>query len=154
MNFKLHNQDLVILQKEAKAPRFGRAPGWTRVDWKPTASGGNMIYLRQVALPRSCSVERTDIKIEAPPNLYEPVRNGLLGFYRNLWISPDIRVFDKRSNRWVPMPRLNSRDADGFAYLCLHPDTVRPGKNVLDFIRVMDLFLLNPGYKAETWEKL
>lgn len=154
MNYKLHNQDLVILQKEVQTPRFGKRPGWQRVDWKPTSAGGNMIYLRQVALPPTCSVERTDLKIEAPANLYEPVNNGLLAFYRNLWISPGIQLFDKRSGEWVVMPRLAGKDSDGFAYLCLHPDPVRPGKNVLDFLKAMDLFLLNPGYKASIFERL
>jgi hypothetical protein len=154
MNFTLHNQDLRILQTEAPKPRFERIPGWTQVDWKPTRSGGNMIYLRQLALPPHCSAERTDVKIEAPANLYEPVRRGRLAFYRNLWISPGIRLFDRRSGRMVDMPRLAGRDTDGFAYLCLHPDPVEPGKNILDFIRVVDLFLLNPGYKASAFEAL
>jgi hypothetical protein len=154
MNYKLHNQDLIILQKEATRPRFGNQPGWLRVDWKPTASGGNMIYLRQFVLPPNCSSGRTDIKIEAPPNLYEPAGGGLLAFYRNLWISPGVQVRDPSGKRWVPMPRLHGRDADGFAYLCLHPDPIRPGKNILDFLRVMDLFLLNPGYKAAAFERL
>jgi hypothetical protein len=123
------------------------------VDWKPTDNGGNMVFLRQVSLPRSCSVERTDIKIEAPPNLYEPV-DELLVFYRNIWISPGIRLFDPDRRRWAAMPRLHGRDGDGFAYLCLHPDPVQPGKNVLDLLRVMDLFFLNPGYKAGVGENL
>jgi hypothetical protein len=154
MNFTLHNQDLRILQAEAKTPRFGRTPAWMQVDWKPTHSGGNMIYLRQLTLPLHCSVERTDIKIEAPPNLYEPVGRGRLAFYRNLWISPGIRLFDRKRRRMVGMPRLFGRDADGFAFLCLHPDPVEPGKNILDFIRVVDLFLLNPGYKAGIFDVL
>ena len=111
-----------------------------------------MVYLRQVALPPNCSVERTDIKVEAPPNLYEPVGGGRLAFYRNLWISPGIQLFDPRRKRMVHMPRLSGRDRDGFAYLCLHPDPVEPGKNVLDFLRVVDLFMLNPGYKSAAFE--
>ncbi len=152
MNFKLHNEDLRILQVEGRRPRFGRAPGWTMVDWKPTRSGGNIVFLRQFSVPPSCSVERTDIKLEAPPNLYEPVGRGLLAFYRNVWISPGVRVWDRRRKRWASMPRLFGRDSDGFAYLCLHPVPVRPGKNVLDLLRVLDLHLLNPGHKAEFWE--
>lgn len=152
MNFRLHNMDLQILRAEAGGPRFGRRPAWMRVDWQPTVFGGNIIFLRQVVLPHTCSVERTDVKIEAPPNLYHPLRDGRLVFYRNIWISPDVRFFDKRQRRWVPVPRLQERDGDGFAYLCIHPDPVHPGKNILDFIRVMDLFLLNPGLKAERWE--
>lgn len=154
MNFKLHNQDLRILQTEATKPRFGRSPAWMQVDWKATRSGGNMIYLRQVVLPPNCSVERTDMKIEAPPNLYEPVGGERLAFYRNFWISPGIQLFDRKRRRMVGMPRLFGHDADGFSYLCLHPDPVESGKNILDFIRVVDLFLLNPGYKASILEAL
>jgi hypothetical protein len=124
------------------------------VDWKPTEFGGNLIYLRQVVLPPHCSVERTDMRIEAPPNLYEPVGRGRLAFYRNLWISPGIQLFDRKSRKMVGMPRLYGRDGDGFSYLCLHPEPVKPGKNILDFIRVVDLFLLNPGYKAGAFEAL
>jgi hypothetical protein len=152
MNYRKHNQDLKILQTEAQRTRFKKTPAWTRVDWKPTELGGNMIYLRQVALPPNCSVERTDMKIEAPPNLYEPAGHGLHIFYRNLWIDPRIRMFDTRGRRWVPMPRLFGAGQDGFGYLCVHPDPVTPDKNILDFIRVVDLFLLNPGYKKSAEE--
>jgi hypothetical protein len=153
MNFKKHNQDLVILQREAKRARYGQTPGWMHIDWKLTDAGGNMIFLRQVALPPTCSARRTDIKIETPPNCYEPIGGGRLVFYRNIWISPEIQLFDRRHRAWVPMPRLHGRDSDGFAYLCIHPDSVTPEKNILDFIRVLDLFLLNPGYKASTGEQ-
>jgi hypothetical protein len=152
MNYRLHNQDLVILQREAKAKRFGRVPAWTRVTWAPTPLGGNMVYIVGLALPDRCSAPRTDVKLEAPPNLYEPAGNGRLVFYRNLYVRPGIRVFWSERRQWVPMPRLFGRDADGFAYLCIHPGDVAPGKNVLDFIRVFDLFLFNPGYKAASHE--
>ena len=152
MNYQLHNKDLRILQAEAGRPRHGRRPAWARVDWKPTAAGGNMVYLRQVSLPRTCSVERTDVKIEAPPNLYEPAGGGLLHFYYNVFITPGIQLYDRRTRRWIAMPRLHGRDADGFAFLCIHPKQVGAGKNVLDLVRALDLFLLNPGYKAAGWE--
>jgi len=113
-----------------------------------------MIFLRQLALPPTCEIRRTDIKIEAPPNVYEPTGGSRLIFYRNIWISPGIRLFDRRRRVWVPMPRLHGRDADGFAFLCIHPDSVTSEKNILDFIRVLDLFLLNPGYKAGAGERL
>ena len=113
-----------------------------------------MIFLRGLSLPSICSAARTDIKIEAPPNLYEPVPSGKLAFYRNIWISPGLQLYDRRSQQWHPLPRLFSGDADGFSYLCLHPDPVAPGKNVLDFIRVIDLFMLNPRLKASASETL
>jgi hypothetical protein len=154
MNFRKHNQDLKILQIEGRRARFGKTPGWAGVDWKPTPLGGNIVFLRQVTLPPTCSVPRTDFKIEAPPNLYEPAANGLLMFYRNLWISPGIRLWHARTRRWEPMPRLFGGDGDGFGYLCVHPDPVTPEKNILDFIRVVDLFLLNPGYKKSATERM
>ena len=154
MNFQKHNQDLKILQLEGRRSRFGKTPGWTGVDWKPTRLGGNVIFLRQVALPPTCSVQRTDIKIEAPPNLYEPAGNGLLVFYRNLWISPGVRLWQARARSWEPMPRLFDGDGDGFGFLCVHPDPVSAEKNILDFIRVVDLYLLNPGYKKSAAERL
>lgn len=154
MNYRKHNEDLRILQAEAARPRFGRVPGWLRVDWKPTSSGGNMIYLRQMALPQTCSLKRTDVKLEAPGNLYEPAGGGRLYFYRNVWISPEVRLFDPRSRTWEPMPRLHGRDSDGFGFLCLHPESVSADKSVLDFVRVLDLFFLNPGYKSAAGERL
>ena len=152
MNYKLHNQDLRILQAEALQPRHGRRPGWTRVDWKPTRLGGNMIFLRQVSLPPTCSVARTDLRIEAPPNLYEPAGAGFVHFYHNVFISPGIQLLNRRTGRWIAMPRLHGRDADGFAFLCIHPKQVANGSNVLALILTLDLFLMNPGYKAEAWE--
>ena len=157
MNFKLHNLDLEILQRNGARPRHGRRPGWSSVDWKPTRAGGNMIYLRKLSLPPTCSVARTDIKIEAPGNLYEPAGrdgrgNELLHFYYNVFISPGIKLLDRCSGRWIPMPRLHGRDADGFAFLCIHPRKVTRGTNVLHLLTTLDLFLKNPGYKAGSWE--
>ena len=154
MQFRKHNEDLRILQAEARRTRFGQTPGWTRVDWKPTPSGGNMIYLRQMALPPTCSLRRTDVRIEAPANLYEPAPGGRLYFYRNVWISPELRLLDPRTRTWEAMPRLHGRDSDGFGFLCIHPDPVTADRNVLDFIRTMDLFMLNPGYKSAAGERL
>jgi hypothetical protein len=114
-----------------------------------------VIFLRQLVLPPNASVRRTDVRIEAPPDLYDPRPDGRLVFYRNLWISPGVRLYDQGRRRWFPLPRLHAADADGFAYLCIHPDPIDPdsGKNILHFLRVLDLFLVNPGYKAETWER-
>lgn len=152
MNFKLHNKDLQILQQVQTKPRFGKSPGWQRVDWKPTEMGGNMIYLRQVLLPPGCSQVRTDIKIEAPPNLYEPTSGDRLMFYRNIWISPDIKLYDRRKKKQIPIPRLHGKDKDEFAYLCIHPEPIHSSANILDFLRIMDLFMLNPGHKAGAFE--
>lgn len=159
MNVRQHNQDLRILQQEASRPRFGARPGWGLVDWRPTPHGGNMVFLRNVVLPPTCRVPGkatpiTDIKIEAPPNLYEPAGRGRLHFYRNVWMSPGIQVRDPHTRGWTAVPRLFSAGADNFAYLCIHAGTVPPGKNVLDFIKVLDLFLTNPGLKAAPYERL
>ena len=154
MNYRKHNEDLRILQIEAARPRFGQSPGWKRVDWKPTPSGGNLIFLRQMILPPSCSVRRSDIKIEAPANLYEPAGGGRLFFYRNVWIAPDVRLYDPRTRSWAAMPRLHSRDGDNFSFLCVHPDPVTADRNILDFIRTLDLYWTNPGYKSAAGERM
>lgn len=152
MNVRLANQDLTILQAEARRPRFGQSPGWSHVSWEANSSGGHVIFLRQFSLPGTCSVRRTDLRIEAPANLYEPAQPGRLHFYRNLWITPGIRLHDRRNGAWLPMPRLHTADSRGWAYLCIHPDDVAPGTNILAFLRTLDIYLLNPGYKAEAHE--
>ena len=152
MNIRRVNQDLLILQRERNRLRFGQYPGWERVDWKQTPSDGLMIYLRRVAMPPTVSVKRTDLRIESGPNVYDPAGKGQFVFYRNLWISPDLNLYDRRRRTWVPMPRLFAPDASGWAFLCIHPHPVSAEKNVLDFIRAFDLFLLNPGLKADGTE--
>ena len=156
MNVDRHNQDLLILQREAPRPRFnGVSPGWVRVDWRPTPFGGNMVILEKMVLPNTCSLERTDVKIEAPPNLYEPVPGGGFYFYRNIWIGPNLRVWDHRTRRWHPVPRLHSAPSGSrFAYLCIHPGRALGDANILDFLRILDLHLLNPGFHATSEEAL
>src|SRR5258708_22326517 len=123
MNFARHNLDLRILtSEESGRQRFGLAPAWTAVDWKPTQHGGNMIYLRQMILPPICSRRRTDVKIEAPPNLYEAAGGGDYHFYPNIWVAPGLEAWDSPHKCWAKFPRLFAEaDADGFAYLCIHP---------------------------------
>jgi hypothetical protein len=157
MDFARHNLDLRILgsPEELTRPRFGHVPPWRAVDWKPTRYGGNIIYIRQMVLPPICSRSRTDVKIEAPPNLYEPAGNGRYHFYRNMWIAPGINVWDARRRCWDKLPRLFSDVGDdGFAYICIHPRFASAKETVLDFIRVLDLHLLNPGLHATPGEAL
>ena len=154
MNYRKHNDDLRILQAEARRERFGKTPGWERVDWQPVQAGGNMIYLRKMVLPPTCSPRHSHVKIEAPTSLYEPTGDGRLHFYRNVWVAPSLLLFDHRSGQWYPMPRLHGPDCKGWAYLCIHPDPVPSDRNILDFIRAMDLFFRNPGYKSSAGERL
>jgi hypothetical protein len=154
MNVTRHNLDLQILgsREEMVRQRFSLTPAWTAVDWIPTRYGGNMIYLRQVALPPVCSERRSDLKIEAPPNLYEPSVDGGVHFYRNIWIAPDLKVWYPQSRAWIKVPRLFAADADGFAFLCIHPRRASGKETILDFLRVLDLHLLNPGLHASGGE--
>ena len=155
MNFARHNEDLRILtsREEMARARFGLAPAWTGVDWKPQQHGGNMIYLRQMVLPPICSRRRTDVKIEAPPNLYEAAGGGNCHFYRNIWVAPGLEVWDSRTKSWAAFPRLFTEAGnDGFAYLCIHPRRASEKETILDFIRILDLHLLNPGLHATTGE--
>jgi hypothetical protein len=156
MNVERHNQDLRILLREAPLPRFGKEPpGWVRVDWKPTALGGNIVILEKMVLPGACSEARTDVKIEAPPNLYEPAPSGGFYFYRNIWVAPNLKVWDRRNRCWQPVPRLHeATGASRFAYLCIHPGLASGEANILDFLRILDLHLLNPGLHASSSEPL
>ena len=106
MDFARHNRDLHILtsQEERSRQRFDLAPAWTAVDWKPTQHGGNMIYIRQMVLPQVCSRRRTDVKIEAPPNLYEPAGGSGYHFYRNIWVAPGLEVWDPRQSAGRSFP--------------------------------------------------
>jgi hypothetical protein len=155
MNFARHNEDLRILtsREEMARQRFGFAPAWTGVDWKPTQHGGNTIFIRQLVLPPICSRGRTDVKIEAPPNLYEAAGGSGYHFYRNIWVAPGLEVWDSRHKRWAKFPRLFAETGDdGFAYLCIHPRPASEKETILDFIRILDLHLLNPGLHATTGE--
>ena len=157
MNSARHNLDLRILMSEQERghQRFGLAPAWTAVDWKPTQHGGNIIYIRQMVLPPICSRRRTDVKIEAPPNLYEAAGRNGYHFYRNIWVAPGLEVWDSRRKRWARFPRLfEEAGNDGFAYLCIHPRQASERETILDFLRIMDLHLLNPGLHATTGENL
>jgi hypothetical protein len=157
MNFERHNLDLRILTShdEMARQRFGLAPAWTGVDWKPTQHGGNMIFLRQMVLPPVCSRRRTDVKVEAPPNLYEAAGGNNFHFYRNIWVAPGLEVWDSQHRRWAKFPRLFTEPGDdGFAYLCIHPGQASAKMTILDFIRIMDLHLLNPGLHATKGEAL
>ena len=157
MDFARHNRDLQILtsQEERSKQRFGLAPAWTAVDWKPTQHGGNMIYIRQMVLPPVCSRRRTDVKIEAPPNLYESAGGTGYHFYRNIWVAPGLEVWDPRRKCWAKFPRLFVEAGnDGFAYLCIHPRQASEKETILDFLRILDLHLLNPGLHATTGEAL
>src|SRR5437870_2943010 len=132
MDTRRHNADLFILQHEHQRPRFGAVPGWVRVDWKPTDFGGNMIVVRGLLLPLVCRPARTHVKIEAPPNLYEPAPGGGFHFYRNIWVTPGLKVWDHRTKRWHIAPRLfNTAGEDGFAYLCVHPRFATEKDNIL-----------------------
>lgn len=112
-----------------------------------------MIFIRQMVLPQVCSRRRSDVKIEAPPNLYDPVPGGGYRFYRNIWVAPGLQIWDARRNRWAKSPRLAEQTGDdGFAYLCIHPKHASNKETILDFLRVLDLHLLNPGLHASSNE--
>ena len=155
MDIQRHNRDLLILQREAPRPRFGKSPGWARVDWIPTVHGGNIIMLEAMVLPDVCSPDQTDVKIEAPPSLYEPASSGRTHFYRNIWITPDLRVWNRQKRCWQPIPRLHEpRQGSRFAYLCIHPGFASGDSNILDFLKVLELHFLNPGLHATAGEEL
>lgn len=153
MNYARFEHDRSLLKDMGKV-RHGVTPRWTGGKWEPNRYGGGMISLYGVVLPKVCSIQRADIKIEAPPNLYEPAGRGLYHFYRNIWVKPRFRVWDSRRKSWAACPRLLQDGMDGFAYLCIHPRQASEKETILDFLRILDLHLLNPGLHATMGEAL
>jgi len=144
--------DLAILEAEKRVKRFGEDP-YTRVEWGYAQSGGAILMIRDLILPPGrCSPGRTHLRIEVPPNLYQRVSLGQFAFYRNLWVTPQLKVWDPRKRSWVRAPRLLDRMENGFAYLCIHPGYASEQDNILSVIATLDLHLTNPGLKAGSHE--
>jgi len=143
MNVARFNNDLRILEREYNLnDRYGRV-SQRNVFWKPNRGGSYTMYVQGVTLPENANMRKTNVKIEAPLNLYDPAGGGRRYFYSNIWIDPNIKIRHPRRRGWGQLPRLNQRDSDGFAYLCIHPDTIQGNENILHFIATLKLFIKN-----------
>jgi hypothetical protein len=153
INWPRFKADLAILEAEKRRQRFGRSP-FTQVEWGYTPGGAVLIIRNLILPPGRCSPERSHLRIEMPPNLYQSVGPGQFAFYRNLWVTPHLKVWDTRTQDWVRAPRLLDRSENGFGYLCIHPGYATEQDNILSVIATLDLHLTNPGLKAGSHEAI
>jgi hypothetical protein len=152
INWSRFRADWKILDAEMKRRRFG-ATSFHSWEWGYSGNGGAILIIRDLILPpRRCSPDRTHLRLEVPPNLYRPVGAGRFAFYRNLWVNPQLQVWDPRSRLWTRAPRLFDSVENGFAYICVHPGDATEQDNILSVIATLDLHLTNPGLKAGNHE--
>ncbi len=143
MNVKQFNNDLRILEREFnQSDKFGRTIK-RNVNWKPNGDGSYTVFVQGVTLPDNANMPKTNIKIYAPVNLYDSAGGNRKYFYSNIWVDPGIKIRHPNSGKWGNLPRLFKRDSDGFAYLCVHPDTIQGNENILFFIATLKVFIKN-----------
>ena len=120
-----------------------------------TPAGGVILIIRNLILnPKRCSPKRTHLRVEGPPNLYQELGKGRAAFWRNLWVTPKLQVWDPRIRDWVRAPRLLGRIENGFNFICIHPGDASEEDNILSVIATLDLHLTNPGFKASSFESI
>ena len=157
MNVELFNRDLAML-----VAMTGKQIG--QVDWS-TEKRNDMwlIIWDAIRIPtrdqggreagtNQFNREDIDLKLPLPQNLYDPVpgQRGHVYFYRDIFLSPELLVWDRAARRWR-QPRHYFTDANphtgkalgGWAYLCLLPRCVDRGKNVLSVLAQVQRFLLH-----------
>jgi len=143
MNVAKFNADLRILEREYNIrDKFGRTLQ-RNVFWKPNADGTYKVFVQGVSLPDNANLRKTNVKIHAPANLYDPAGGRRRYFYQNIWVDPRIKVKHPRRGGWGQLPRLHQRDSDGFSYLCIHPAEIEGSENILHFLATLKLFVKN-----------
>lgn len=164
MDVRKFNRDLEILMrrydirdKQGRVIKYG-------VDWS-VKPGDMWIIVRGVELPYPrTNLRRSNVKILVPDNLYDPAPDGGYYFYQHIYIDPKLKIWHPRRRCYVQVPRMYDsmiwRPGEGYirvprgyknwSYLCIHPPRViRGDKNVLDFIRILQIFLNNVD--PDTW---
>lgn len=143
MDVRKFNTDLHILEREYNIhDKYGRTL-LRNVFWKSNGDGSYTVYIKGVSLPDNANMKKTNIKIYAPANLYDPAGVVKKYFYSNIWIDPNVKIKYPNQKGWGQLPRLHCRDSDGFAYLCFHPQEIQGNENVLHFIATLKVFIKN-----------
>jgi len=143
MNARMLNKDLLILQKKYdKRDAYGRITQYG-VDWTDTPRN-RIIIVRGVEMPYPrTNLKTSNIKIMVPENVYDRAPNGYY-FYQNVFVDPKLEIWHEKKKRYVSIPRHYKADKDGWSFLCIHPNgIVSEEKNVLDFIRILQVYLKN-----------
>lgn len=135
MDIRRRNDDFAILGEHKRRG----SQEWARHTW---SSDGSAIFLFGLVLPPNAEPRRIDVKIEVPPNLYDPTAGGRV-FYRNLWVSAPVQVLVPGTRRFGPLPRQFAPDGTHWRFVCIHPGLVPGNENILTFLRVLQLFVRN-----------
>jgi len=143
MDVRKYALDLKILQKEYdRRDERGRTIKYG-VDWTDDPRN-RYIVVRSVQMPYPrTNLKRSNVKILVPENVYDRAPGGY-HFYQNVFVDPELLVMHPRKKRYVPIPRHYGADDRNWSFLCIHPNGIVQGnKNVLDFIRLLQIYLKN-----------
>ena len=136
--------DLALLQKEYdQRDEHGRTIKYG-VDWTDDPRN-RYIIVRNVQMPYPrTNLKQSNVKILVPENLYDRAPGGGRFFYQNLFVDPKLLVMHPRKKKYVSIPRHHGADDRNWSFLCIHPNgIVRGKKNILDFIRLLQIYLRN-----------
>jgi len=143
MNVTKANRDFEILKRQRRRQANSEAPRWSKHTWRRHDDNTFELFLFEYRLPPNARPRTVHLRIEGRKNLYDPAGDGKLHFYRNVWFSKEVKV-PATSGQYVRLPRLYDADSKGWFYVCVHPSgQVKPSKNVLSFLRVIDLYVKN-----------
>ena len=144
MNVGKYRRDLQILKSKYDVrDRHGKVIQYG-VDWSNDPSD-RWVLVRRVRMPHPrTNLKESNIKIAVPENLYDPTRGGGYHFYQHIYVDPRLQILHPRRGKYVHIPRHYGRDSANWSYLCIHPSGVVQGnKTVLDFIRILQVYLKN-----------
>ena len=144
MNVRKYALDLKILQKEYDhRDRYGRIVKYG-VDWTDDPRNRHIV-VRGVKMPYPrTNLKRSNVKILVPENVYDRAPGGGYHFYQNVFIDPKLLIMHPRKKGYVSIPRHYGADNQNWSFLCIHPNgIVRGNKNILDFIRLLQIYLRN-----------
>lgn len=144
MDVRKYARDLEILQREYdQRDKHGRTTKYG-VDWTDDPRN-RYIVVRNVQMPYPrTNLKRSNVKILVPENLYDKASGDAFHFYQNLFVDPKLLVMHPRKKKYVSIPRHHGADDRNWSFLCIHPNgIVRGKKNILDFIRLLQIYLRN-----------
>ena len=145
MNLKRVKQDLELILPHYQRTRQRQSKStWLKHTWRTLPDGSFEILLVNYPLPPNARPRRTSLKIEGPKCLYDPTNiTGQFHFYRNIWVGDEIQVRIPGQQDWGKLPRIHFQDKQKWFFVCIHPGTVHAKENILSFLRIMELFIIN-----------
>lgn len=134
--------EVILPDYQRKLQKQGR-PAWKRHTWRVNTDGSFEVLLEGYPLPPNARPDRVSLRIEGRKCLYDPAGPGQYHFFRNVWLSKPVEVLIPGTRQYGPLPRLHSQDPTEWYYLCVHPGTVDAEGNIVNFLRILELFVSN-----------